>query len=35
MGYGAVLSCTLLIVLSLIMALTKLATARAQKKIGG
>ena len=35
MGYGAVLSCTLLIVLSVIMALTKLATARAQKKIGG
>ena len=35
MGYGAVLSCTLLIVLSIIMALTKLATAKAQKAVGG
>lgn len=35
MGYGAALSCTLLIVLSIIMCLTRLATARAQKAIGG
>ena len=35
MGYGAVLSCTLLIVLSIIMGLVRLATARAQKAIGG
>jgi len=35
MGYGAALSCTLLIVLSIIMGLTRLATARAQKAIGG
>ena len=35
MGYGAALSCTLLIVLSIIMGLTRLATARAQKSIGG
>ena len=35
MGYGAVLSYTLLIVLSIIMGLVRLATARAQKAIGG
>lgn len=35
MGYGAALSCTLLIVLSIIMGLTRLAAARAQKAIGG
>ena len=35
MGYGAVLSCTLLIVLSIIMGGIRLATARAQKAIGG
>ena len=35
MGYGAALSCTLLIVLSIIMGLTRLATARAQKASGG
>ena len=35
MGYGAALSCTLLIVLSIIMGLTRLATARVQKTIGG
>ena len=35
MGYGAALSCTLLIVLAIIMGLTRLATARAQKAIGG
>ncbi len=35
MGYGAVLSCVLLIVLCLIMALVSFATKRAQKKIGG
>jgi len=35
MGYGAALSCTLLIVLAVIMGLTRLATARAQKAIGG
>jgi len=35
MGYGAALSCTLLIVLSIMMGLTRLATARAQKAIGG
>lgn len=35
MGYGACLSCTLLIVLSIVMAITKLAANRAQKKIGG
>ena len=35
MGYGAALSCTLLIVLSVIMGLIRLATARAQNAIGG
>ena len=35
MGYGASLSCTLLIVLSIIMGLTRLAAARAQNAIGG
>jgi len=35
MGYGAALSCTLLIVLSVIMGLTRLAAARAEKSIGG
>ncbi|MBR5534474.1 MAG: ABC transporter permease [Ruminiclostridium sp.] len=35
MGYGAALSCTLLIVLSVIMGLTRLAAARAEKTIGG
>ena len=35
MGYGAALSCTLLIVLAIIMGLTRLATAKAQKAIGG
>lgn len=35
MGYGAVLSCVLLIVLCLIMALISFATKQAQKKIGG
>ena len=35
MGYGAALSCTLLIVLAVTMGLTRLATARAQKAIGG
>lgn len=35
MGYGAILSCVLLIVLSLIMAIISAATTRAQKKIGG
>lgn len=35
MGYGAALSCTLLIVLSIIMGLIRLATARAQSAIGG
>lgn len=35
MGYGAALSCALLIVLSIIMGLTRLAAARAQKAIGG
>jgi len=35
MGYGAALSCTLLIVLAVIMGLTRLATAKAQKAIGG
>ena len=35
MGYGAVMSCVLLIVLCLIMALISYATKRAQRKIGG
>ena len=35
MGYGAALSCTLLIVLAIIMGLTRLATAKAQAAIGG
>lgn len=35
MGYGAALSCALLILLSIIMALTRLAANRAQKAIGG
>ena len=35
MGYGAALSCTLLIVLAVIMGLTRFATAKAQKAIGG
>lgn len=35
MGYGAVLSCVLLIVLCLIMALISFAAKRAQQKIGG
>lgn len=35
MGYGAALSCALLIILSIIMALTRLAANRAQKAIGG
>lgn len=35
MGYGAALSCMLLIVLSIIMACVKLAANRAQKAIGG
>lgn len=35
MGYGAVLSCVLLIVLCLIMALISFAMERAQRKIGG
>lgn len=35
MGYGAILSCVLLIVLSLIMAIISAATTRAQKRIGG
>lgn len=35
MGYGAVLSCVLLIVLCLIMALISFLTKRAQQKIGG
>ena len=35
MGYGAVLSCTMLIVLSLIMVLVRLSANRAQKAIGG
>ena len=35
MGYGAALSCTLLIILSVIMALTRFAANRAQKAIGG
>lgn len=35
MGYGAVLSCVLLIVLCLIMALISFATKHAQKRIGG
>ena len=35
MGYGAALSCTLLIVLAVIMGLTRMATAKAQKAIGG
>lgn len=35
MGYGAVLSCVLLIVLCLIMAVISFATKQAQKKIGG
>lgn len=35
MGYGAALSCALLIILSAIMALTRVAANRAQKAIGG
>ena len=35
MGYGAALSCTLLIVLAVIMGLTRMATAKAQAAIGG
>ena len=35
MGYGAALSCALLIILSIIMALTRLAANRAQRAIGG
>lgn len=35
MGYGAALSCALLIILSIIMALVRFAAARAQKAIGG
>lgn len=35
MGYGAVLSCTLLVVLCLIMALISYGTKRAQERIGG
>lgn len=35
MGYGAVMSCVLLIVLCLIMALVSYAAGRAQRKIGG
>ena len=35
MGYGAVLSCVLLIVLCIIMAIVSYATKQAQKKIGG
>ena len=35
MGYGAVMSCVLLVVLCLIMAAVSFATKQAQKKIGG
>ena len=35
MGYGAALSCALLIILSIIMALVRFAAARAQRAIGG
>ena len=35
MGYGAALSCVLLIILSIIMAVTRIAANRAQKAIGG
>ena len=35
MGYGAALSCALLIVLSIIMVIVRLSAARAQKAIGG
>ena len=35
MGYGAALSCALLIILSIIMALTRFAAGRAQRAIGG
>ena len=35
MGYGAALSCTLLIILSIIMALTRLAANKATEAIGG
>lgn len=35
MGYGAVLSCTLLIILSVIMLIIRMAANRAQKAIGG
>ena len=35
MGYGAALSCMLLIILSVIMALIRLSAARAQRAIGG
>ena len=35
MGYGAALSCVLLIILSVIMAVTRIAANRAQKAIGG
>ena len=35
MGYGAALSCALLIILSIIMAITRIAANRAQKAIGG
>lgn len=35
MGYGAALSCALLIILSVIMALTRFAASRAQRAIGG
>ena len=35
MGYGAALSCALLIILSIIMAATRIAAKRAQKAIGG
>jgi spermidine/putrescine transport system permease protein len=35
MGYGAALSCALLIILSIIMALVRFAASRAQRAIGG
>ena len=35
MGYGAALSCMLLIILSIIMVLVRLSANRAQKAIGG
>ena len=35
MGYGAVLSCALLIILSIIMAIVRFAAGRATKRIGG